>query len=85
MKDFSVLDVFSRGFLQDALNLMRIMEARGLTREDIRDCVKRKESVVEPAPQRAVQLEKPCCGGGKVDEQVKAFREKQKRLKQGRS
>ena len=31
-----------------------------------------------------VRLEKPCCGGNKVDRQVKAFREKQRRLRMER-
>jgi len=51
MNNISKLQVFSHGFLQDALTLMKVMERENLTPDDIREylaClfneVKKKES-----------------------------------------
>lgn len=60
-----------------------IREARriinhGITVEDI-DRFMRNPEGFEGAS--AIGLEKPCCGGDKVDAEVKAFREKQERLR----
>ena len=84
MKDCSKLQVFSHGFLQDALTLIKVMDKEGLTKEGIYSCIKQRlEDARNPVNSRAprTRLEKPCCGGNKVDKQVKAFRERQRKLK----
>lgn len=40
MKDCSKLQVFSRGFLQDALTLIKMMDEEKITREDIKRYIK---------------------------------------------
>lgn len=45
MKDCSKLQVFSRGFLQDALTLMKMMEQEGITRQDIEHYIKKPKPV----------------------------------------
>lgn len=40
MKDCSKLQVFSNGFLQDSLTLMKMMEREGITQEDIKLYIK---------------------------------------------
>lgn len=40
LKDCSKLEVFSRGFLQDALTLMKRMDEEGITRKDIKHYIK---------------------------------------------
>lgn len=40
MKDRSKLEVFSRGFLQDALTLMKVMEEEEITQKDIKRYIK---------------------------------------------
>ena len=42
MKDCSKLQVFSRGFLQDALTLMKMMQEEGITSKDIKRYIKGK-------------------------------------------
>jgi len=73
MKDLSKLQVFSRGFLQDALTLMKVMERENLTQEDIREylaClfngkVKKKDSgeSLKPGEKKSSQTS----GGAKED------------------
>ena len=70
MKDSSYLQAFTPKALRSA---RRILE-KGFTTEDIDRFLKKP---TEPI----IRLVKPCCGGEKVDEQVEAFREKQKRLR----
>lgn len=41
MKDLSKLAVFSRGFLQDALTLMNMMDMDKITKRDIRRYIKK--------------------------------------------
>lgn len=57
MKDLSKLEVFSRGFLQDALTLMKVMESEGITRTNIKKYIKNESQrrqfgkpVGEPKP-----------------------------------
>ena len=40
MKDLSKLEVFSHGFLQDALTLMKVMKRENLTEDDICEYLK---------------------------------------------
>ena len=40
MKNCSKLQVFSRGFLQDALTLMKMMDTEGITKGDIKGYIK---------------------------------------------
>jgi len=40
MKNVSKLEVFSRGFLQDALTLMKMMDMEGITKSDIKRYIK---------------------------------------------
>ena len=41
MKDYSKLQVFSRGFLQDVLTFMKMMDMEGITREDVKRYIKK--------------------------------------------
>ena len=72
--DLSYLQAFSPKVLRAA---RRILE-KGFTAEDI-------NKFLEVPDRPKIRLVKPCCGGKKVDEQVKAFREKQKRLRMERA
>ena len=70
MKDFSKLQVFSHGFLQDALTLMKVMERESLGQDDIREylaClfneVKKKES--GESPKRKEKKSSQTSGGAK--------------------
>ena len=81
MKDFSYLQAFSPNVLKGAQMILE----KGFTIEDINEFLGRPR--VPTVPQKALRgisqsrLVKPCCGGSKVDKQVRAFREKQKRLR----
>ena len=78
MKDFSYLQAFSPSVLKGA----RMILEKGFTIEDINEFLGRPR--VPTVPQEGVsrvRLVRPCCGGNKVDKQVKAFREKQKELR----
>lgn len=70
MKDLSYLQAFMPKVLRSA---RRILE-KGFTAEDI-------DRFLEEPKKPMIRLVKPCCGGDKVDKQVKAFREKQRRLR----
>lgn len=71
MKDFSKLQVFSHGFLQDALTLMKVMERESLGQDDIREylaCLfngklKKKES--GESPKRKGKKNSQTSGGAK--------------------
>lgn len=41
MKDCSKLQVFSRGFLQDALTLMKMMDTEGITKKHLQRYIKK--------------------------------------------
>lgn len=84
MKDLSKLEVFSYTLLQDALNLMRLMDREGITKEDLRNHVnrlkvemvreglspERKAQIVEDMKKKGWELKKPCGGCKKKKEEV---------------
>jgi len=76
--DLSYLDAFGSKALRETRRIMK----HGTTVEDIDKYLNEDKA---PALQPVIRLEKPCCGEGKIDKQVKAFREKQKKLKVERS
>ena len=78
MRDLSYLQAFPSKVLRAA---RRILE-KGFTAEDIDKFLGTPRAKLE---EPRIRLVKPCCGGDKVDKQVKAFREKQKRLRMERS
>ena len=78
MDYLSYLEAFDPKTLRSMVRILR----RGYTLEDIDKYLNRNKT---PALQPKIRLVKPCCGGDKVDKQVKAFREKQKRLRMERS
>lgn len=73
MKDLSYLQAFTPKALRSA---RRILE-KGFTAEDI-------DRFLEEPKKPMIRLVKPCCGGNKVDKQVRAFRDKQRKLKMER-
>lgn len=88
MKDLSYLQVFPVKVIRSA----RMIIAKGFTVEDINKYLENLEpiiqgnfaAVVDRRPvisKPGTKLEKPCCGGNKVDKQVEAFRERQRKLK----
>jgi len=84
-KDLSYLQVFSPKVLRGA---RRILE-KGFTLEDINRFLEQSgipKGVKTGNPGNpGTKLEKPCCGEGKIDKQVEAFKEKQRKLRIGRS
>ena len=58
MKDRSKLQVFSCGFLRDALTLMEIMDKEGITRENIKRYIKGKGKELKKSGRRK-QFGKP--------------------------
>ena len=42
MKGFLELEAFSRGFLRDALTLMKVMDKEGITQKDIKHYIGRR-------------------------------------------
>jgi len=81
--DIEKLKAFRYGFFQDILTLMKVLEVEQIRREDILDYIESQKSV--PPVRRVGQtLERPCCGD-KIDEQVEAFKEKQKKLRMERA
>ena len=72
-KDLSYLQAFPSKVLRATRKILE----KGFTTEDI-------DRFLERPTEPKIRLVKPCCGGKKVDEQVEAFREKQKRLRMER-
>lgn len=84
MKDLSKLEIFSYPLLQDALNLIRLMDREGITKDDLRNYVnrlkvemreeglspERKTQIVKDMEKRGWELKKPCGGCKKKKEEV---------------
>ena len=82
MRDLSYLQAFDPKAIRSARRII----AKGFTVEDIdeylenMDKYKETPTEVKEKPKSLLKrLEKPCCGEGKVDAAVAAFREKQRK------
>ena len=83
MKDLSYLNAFSSKAIRSARRIM----SKGLTIEDLDEYLENESKYLGPpiemkeeeAAPILKRLEKSCCGEGKVDAAVAAFREKQRK------
>jgi len=82
MEASEVLERYPASFLEDVLLFMDFLDHKGVSRRDLSKVLDRRRS--KTGSSKVTKLEKPCCGGSKIDKQVKAFREKQRRLKMER-
>jgi len=73
---------YPASFLEDVLLFMDFLDYKGVSRKDLSRVLDRRR--LKAGSNRVTKLETPCCGGSKIDKQVKAFREKQRRLKMER-
>ena len=83
MKDLSYLNAFDSKAIRSAKRII----AKGFTVEDLDKYLKDEEKYLGPpiemdrdaAKSILTKMEKPCCGEGKIDSQVRIFKMKQRK------